>query len=252
MEKPASAPRPATDPAPAKWVTDRVSGFDHTVTALLPRGFPAYVRVLHPAHLRPAGPPGNGRRVEPVTWTRIAEANGRTAHRLMQWPGICGPGGLRARQPGRYDEPPVESDLPLPVAEILVAVLRRHTTTPRRCWFGMWDGFGRTPEPPHEAEFEMPARRMWLYEGEIDAGMADFGPGIWHQSPNLWWPSDRAWCVATDIDLESTYLGVSNRGAEELLAHKGIECFPAYETDLVSWLADTLNPQLHQEGRAMP
>ena len=25
--------------------------------------------------------------------------------------------------------------------------------------------------------------------------------------PNLWWPADRAWRVASDIDLPSTYLG---------------------------------------------
>ena len=30
-------------------------------------------------------------------------------------------------------------------------------------------------------------------------------------SPSIWWPEDRAWCVATDIDLFDTYVGGSGR-----------------------------------------
>src|SRR5690349_23203664 len=43
---------------------------------------------------------------------------------------------------------------------------------------------------------------------------------------NLWWPDDRAWCVVTDIDLTSTYVGGSAGCIGELLAHTGLEAWP--------------------------
>ena len=36
--------------------------------------------------------------------------------------------------------------------------------------------------------------------------------------PNIIWPDDRAWCVATEIDLDSTYLGGSMELIEAVLA----------------------------------
>ena len=40
--------------------------------------------------------------------------------------------------------------------------------------------------------------------------------------PNLWWPDDRAWCVASEIDLDYTLVG----GPDELcveLVRRGAE-----------------------------
>jgi hypothetical protein len=31
------------------------------------------------------------------------------------------------------------------------------------------------------------------------------------QGPNLWWPVDRAWCVASEIDLPWTFVGGSTK-----------------------------------------
>jgi hypothetical protein len=42
-------------------------------------------------------------------------------------------------------------------------------------------------------------------------------------SCNLWWPDDHAWCVATEIDLDSTYVGASEACIEELLANSELE-----------------------------
>lgn len=39
---------------------------------------------------------------------------------------------------------------------------------------------------------------------------ADLEPSFWpHQSANLAWPSDHAWCIATEIDFNTTYIGGS-------------------------------------------
>jgi hypothetical protein len=53
------------------------------------------------------------------------------------------------------------------------------------------------------------------------------------QSPNLWWPADRAWCVASDIDLPSTYLGGTRALVEEVPGDDRLEAVPARLTDPV-------------------
>ncbi len=37
------------------------------------------------------------------------------------------------------------------------------------------------------------------------------------QTPNLWWPEDRAWFVATEIDLAWTYVGGREALIEQLV-----------------------------------
>ena len=80
----------------------------------------------------------------------------------------------------------------------------------------------------------LPGREYILFEGPLDAAgdmgwrsgellsaaypdlgfdPAEFEP----QSPSLFWPDDRAWCVATEIDLDWTCVGGSKRLGEELL-----------------------------------
>jgi hypothetical protein len=43
--------------------------------------------------------------------------------------------------------------------------------------------------------------------------------------PNLWWPNDRAWFVATEIDLVSTYVGGSADLVRAIVASPEIEAF---------------------------
>lgn len=117
--------------------------------AVVPSGFEAYARVFHPA-----------RRVEDggqvaVTWREVAAANGRAAHRAMQWPGIVGAWRLVHGdcQPGLWDSEPEEGSLPVAIAVDLAAVLAAYTSTPGRCWFAVWEGFGALAVPPDAAAF---------------------------------------------------------------------------------------------------
>ncbi|WP_305091365.1 hypothetical protein [Prescottella sp. R16] len=61
-------------------------------------------------------------------------------------------------------------------------------------------------------------------------------------SAHLWWPDDKAWCVATDIDLMSTYLGASEECVAAVLADTGLEAFPARADRTLTWDGDTVNP----------
>jgi len=40
---------------------------------------------------------------------------------------------------------------------------------------------------------------------------------------SLWWPADRAWLVATDIDGYSTYVGASHAAVEAVLADPDLD-----------------------------
>ena len=65
------------DLASSEWVTRRIHDFAVDVGSVIPEGFDAYVRLLHPA-FRDEG----GDHVL-VSWSEIATANGRTVHPEM-------------------------------------------------------------------------------------------------------------------------------------------------------------------------
>jgi hypothetical protein len=63
----------------------------------------------------------------------------------------------------------------------------------------------------------------------------------WPDHTQLWWPDDRAWCVATDIDLDTTYVGASRECVARLPAEPHLEVVPAQIDDGVGLGADTIN-----------
>ena len=226
-----------TDVSACAWIVEalRPSG----VASLVPPVFDRYARVLHPA-LRYAGDDD----VE-VRWAEVAAVNDTVAHPLMQWPGVTGGFEYLTEdsQPPTWDGAPADGHLPVPVAAVLAGVLARHTTTPDDCWFGRWDGFGfdadRLADVPR---LRLPGRDLVLVRGAVADAVLNLAPEPSEQSANLWWPADRAWCVATDIDLMSSYVGGSAACIADVLAAPGLETAPASPEDPVGWADDPLNP----------
>jgi hypothetical protein len=134
----------------------------------------------------------------------------------------------------------------------LCDVLAAHTTTPEVCWFCVlrWSDGGvdpgvAAPAPPPESAsgplVELPWRTYLLLEGPlVAAGGLSVSPTT-PQSPSLFWPDDRAWCVATDVDLDSTYLGGSAELIADLLADERLEVFRVAVTDPVTATSDDVN-----------
>ncbi len=165
---------------------------------------------------------------------------------------------------------PEEGTLYEPDAEVLAGILRDWTATPEDCWFCVWDGFGwdsasalfavmtsdeagqrpepvappRRPDPvpgPVRAgpRVELPHRSYLLYQGPAEAALVLPGlEGTSGQCPNLWWPADRAWCVASEIDLPWTYVGGPRGLIDAILADDRIEALPAGPADQVSRVED--------------
>ena len=243
----------------ADWIRDRLHPFAQDVGSVVPPGFPAYARVFHPASL------ARSRRDEPereVRWAEVAGWNGKVVHPEMQFHRLGGPWqGVPQEHGPRIYEPRTGAITP-GIGAALVDVLRRHTATPDKCWFCLWEGYGdlhpggsifffataaspsgepsptmpepRFPQQKHRVR--LPNRDYFLFTGRVSQAAG------WMEGPNLWWPEDRAWCVASEIDLPYTYLGGSPEAIAEILARPDLEALPAAVTDGISALSDTINP----------
>ncbi|HEY0402173.1 MAG TPA: hypothetical protein VGD09_09155 [Blastococcus sp.] len=238
------------DVSAAEWIVTALRGQEWaTVSSIVPPVFDAYVRVFHPAvrhsddvedflaGLPPDAPlPPD----EDVTWAEVAAFNGRTAHPAMEWVSVTGSWEFRGNddQPGMWNESPPEGHLPVSVATRLADVLAGYTTTPANCWFGIesscHEGTGRT--------LHLPAREFWLVRGPVGLAAVNFADEPVEQSANLWWPDDRSWYVATDIDLMTTYVGGSVACITGILAAYGLEAAPVPAHQRITWDADTVNP----------
>jgi len=104
------------------------------------------------------------------------------------------------------------------VYEVVASVGAQHTSRPKRAWFALWEGHGFTDGAHVGAPtFDLPHRRYFLLTGPVRAvtGFRVPGSSTWH-NPDLFWPDDRQWFVATDVDLWSLYIGGTTRFVDAL------------------------------------
>ena len=257
------------DLTPAMWIAERLHPFAQDAGAIIPPGFEAYARIFHPATLRV------GDVERPVTWREIADANLRVYHPEIQFGALVALVGTPTApqsQPGLFDSWPRTGTLRLDEARVLTEVLGRYTTTPERCWFAAWEGFGSLedgsmmiafgvnggapagapePMPPdlyrkkpkHLPTFQVPGRGYYLAKGPLAAALETVYGMTWaYQSASIWWPDDRAWCVATEIDFDWTYVGGSDECIAAVLTSPDLEALPARLSDGVSYASDPINP----------
>lgn len=94
--------------------------------------------------------------------------------------------------------------------------------------------------PENNSRLPLPGRRHLLGRGSV----GDAGRELQGFLPNIWWPADRAWFVASDVDLMSTYVGGATELANAL--NGGTELFEAIDSWLgarITWDCDTINPR---------
>jgi hypothetical protein len=196
------------DVAPAQWLLADV---------LVPPGFAAYARVLHPA-IRWV----DDRETE-VTWAQVAAADGTTVAPAATWETVAGAWAPDGR-PGVWDDEPVEGQPSPRQAERLAALLAPFTTDQDHCWYAVWDGYGaltlRRDGVPRVA---IGGRSMLLLSGPLSAAGTSLEPPPFDRRANLWWPDDHAWFVATDIEATSTIVGGSRACITALLADGSLE-----------------------------
>jgi hypothetical protein len=258
-----NAPRWSSDVHQADWIGPRLTPWDGNsiATIIVPSGFAAYARVLHPA-----GIPEHGER--PVRWADVAAWSGMPLRQDAQFHSIALPPADPGEPPPYHGQGPQAGSLYWSDAEVLAGTLRDWTSTPEDCWFCVWDGYGwesarplffvassdtrqppATPAPPRRGpvpgpvlegpRVQLPHRSYLLYQGSAEAVLTlPALEGAFGQCPNLWWPGDRAWCVASEIDLPWTYIGGPRGLIDAILADDRIEALPAAPDDRVSRVED--------------
>ena len=242
----------------ADWIRERLHPFAQDVGSIVPPGFAAYARIFHPAGM--AGSPEND-----IRWADVAALSGKTVHPEMQFHAIAPPS---SDPEPRFYEPRLGVLSQSQVAALL-ALLTKHTGTPDTCWLCLWEGYGylhpggsavfvlasrgrfarlrvalkrlqlrwSMPRAPrHDGpRVRLPARDYLLFRAPINEALG------WDDGPNLWWPEDRAWCVASEIDFPYTYVGGSQQLIDAIVTDPAIEALPATDSDGVTYASDTVN-----------
>lgn len=223
---------PGDDPSAADWLRDRLLPWPDPsgvvrVGAIVPTGFEAYARLFHdPAPGVETGPR--------LLWADVAGATGRTVHPLMEWHRITTP-APGSPQSG-WDPSaghPLEGEPSDQELRELAGVLRRFTASANLVWFCAWAGFGGTSETG--SQIRLPGREYLLSSGPIEAATSFAHP------PNVWWPDDRSWCVASEIDLLTTYVAGSASCVDRLINAPELEVMPVAVDDRVDADADAVN-----------
>ncbi|GAA3753263.1 hypothetical protein GCM10022240_02820 [Microbacterium kribbense] len=154
------------DASAGDWLRGRIDDpWWGTMHDVVPRGFPAYARIFHPAtRERPVGRswPADGDPdgweafaaarpevdTEWVRWAQAAAAFGTVMHPLAQWQRLLGrhdphPDGTAARDGAgwRYLDPP-EGQVEAASLAAAAQILSAHTTTPDAGFIALWEGWG--------------------------------------------------------------------------------------------------------------
>lgn len=233
----------------ADWIAPLLAPFGTAqVSSVVPGGFDAYARILHPAEAADL----DGDRT--VRWAEVADWSATSLESDTQFHDLALPEHTPSMPPPWQNQGPREGTLTGEGTAALITVLREHTTTAQDCWFCVWDGYGwdntvaysvstdpnvatesyRLPdvvpaEVRHGPRVRLPDRDYLLYTGPVEDALAFVDSQ--EQTPNLWWPADRAWCVASEIDLAWTYLAGPTDLINQVLADERVEAMPAGPQD---------------------
>ncbi len=211
---------------------------DFAVGSLVPAVFEGYARILHPAWASPG---------VPVRWATVAAWASRHIDSLAQWDFISRPKGEPGGGPAPFAAHPDKNGLPPWQLAALCELLATHTNTPELCFVGVWEGYGWHDDWSASPTLRLDQRTFLVRQGPLGLALAvgRGGPngGITIVPPSLIWPADRAWFVASDPDLDSTYLGGSNALIEAVVTHPDLEAWRATAGDLVAIGSDETNAE---------
>ncbi len=207
----------ARSPEVADWARREVARYSFgTVGSILPcDGFPATIRVLHPFQTAAGAD---------VSWKVVGASigfvvgAGTDSDDLIQ--------ALRESSPdGAEPGSPVPGRIPPEVARLIQGSLSEADVMGGRCYAAIWDGWPELQAESVDAPIvHWPARSWYLFEASLTGdGMPQ--PAGLTVPPSLWWPDDRSWFVATDVDHRCSYVCCSREDASHLLANSSLEAF---------------------------
>lgn len=245
------------------WIEPRLRGEFGAVGLQLPSDYAAYARICHP----PSDAGGNR-----VRWSQVAEATGRVAHPSMQWHVLVGSSDHLSFEgslwPGKHPE---RGNLAPDLLQALCDVLATQTAAAGRCFYGLWEGWGwvddcdafttlsrRAETVASKARpargrdlgrprLQLPGRGYVLLSGPLAAAGTLGEPAhrsfpFFPQSPNLLWPADRSWFLASEIDFDSTLVGGGPELIRAILDRPELDAWPIAAEDSLAYDGDRVNP----------
>lgn len=203
-----------TSPTAHPWRPERDAALaDDVVTGLVPWGdgevtVPSFVpvrdghgvaQVLHRWDTDGGDEPGS-------TWREVAADLGTTRQALAAGSMAAPPFADVTRH-----APPLLGSLDRVTAQRLVELLAPATTDPDDVLAIVWAGWGDLPRSSVRGAASVPdpnhtGRDGLLLRGPLDGLTVPLGAVGGHRGALLWWPADRAWVAACEIDLPWTYV----------------------------------------------
>jgi hypothetical protein len=265
-----------TDGASAgAWIKPGLGGEFGAVTLQVPKGYEAYARVFHPASDADGNPVRWAEVADTLGTTAHREMQWHAVLGLSGPDELCGsyePDTAIGSKWAGHDPP--TGAMNLDTIDALYEILAGHTTEPSHCYFGLctiqsWlDSFSADELKPL---LKLPRGRDHIVlAGPLAAvdqivrdgskpspGVATFvfwrsndGPPPkpspadwkWREAPNLIWPADRTWLVASEVDFDSTLVGGSAKLIEAIVQSSKLEAWQVEPTDSLAADADYLNP----------
>lgn len=244
---------PVDDVSVGDWIAPRLGPFAGRVSCVVPRGYDAYARVLHPVEAADRIAPSR-------TWADVCRSTGRTAHALMQWTAIAGvverlEAGSWQRSSEIPEFAPSIGTLVPQARDLLLEVLARFTEPAEDCFHAMWEGYGWLdavfPQQLSGPRLRLPRRDHLVFRGPLvaAAAMGNQVTAEWFmpQSPTLIWPESRSWCVGTEVDFDSTLVAGPDPLIEDILAAPGLEVWRVGPEDDLSIVGDIINKEMRTD-----
>ncbi len=70
----------------------------------------------------------------------------------------------------------------------------------------------------------------------------DQSEDLWREAPNLIWPADESWFVASEMDFDSTLVGGSDKLIEAIVESSKLEAWQVEPSNSLAINADKINP----------
>lgn len=198
----------------------------------------------------------------------------------MQWHAIVGSPDYLNMTGSLWDGAnPPRGDLPHSALSVLCDLLAQYPEEPA-CYFCLWEGYGGletygwlettlapgskitvrdrhsfTSDELSRSRLHLPDRDYVVLAGPLRNALrigSFAAESFWPQSPNLFWPADRTWCVASEIDFDSTLVGGPMRLIDAILHTPGLDAWSITADDSLAYTADEINPVAPSTPDARP
>ncbi|HEX4489729.1 MAG TPA: hypothetical protein VH914_00865 [Acidimicrobiia bacterium] len=196
------------------------------IASLVPAAFAAHGRILHPLRDDTGS----------VRWSQYAGRALDSDIRFNELVGLSDDFVRHSTLPPPWHQPD-DGSLPRSVCAALATILAGFTATPEDCFFALWVGYGWSEiqqlKTERKPQLGLEHRDCYVFRGPITAAIAVESRDGWFQSPTAWWPADRAWFVATDVDGYCSYVGASADAIDALVASTDVEVLACRSDDFI-------------------